>query len=371
MKSLCRCVILLVMISQALQAQSPVPPRDLAPTLKPLAEKYNLPGVVGAIVHGNQIVAIGAVGVRKFGDPTPFLATDTIHLGSDTKAMTAILIGQLIDSHQLTLDTTMKEAFPDFAADMNPEMAKVTVRNLLTHTAGFAHDLNWRALEQMRVPLTEQRKWAVKQALSDAPANPIGKYFYSNISFVLLGAIVEAKTGESWEDVMRRKIFDPLKMTTAGFGPPSMAGAMDQPWGHVLDGGKLKPVQFDNAPVLGPAGTVHCSISDWAKFVSAILQLARGHSGLISAATFAQLSTPLPGQSYAGGWLVTKRPWAGGRTLTHSGSNTSWYCTVWIAPDKDFALLVATNDGASPAGEAMDKGIGELIHVNSQLGGTP
>jgi hypothetical protein len=146
---------------------------------------------------------------------------------------------------------------------------------------------------------------------------------------------------------------------------------MDQPWGHTLENGKLKPDQTDNAPVLGPAGTVHCSISDWCKFAGEIIHAAQGHSKLISAETFEKLVTPPPGQDYAGGWIVTKRPWAGGRALTHTGSNGSWYCTVWIAPDKDFALLVATNTGAEPVGKAVDNGIGLLIGVNLQLAGNP
>src|ERR1700689_4646173 len=163
-------------------------PRDLAPTLRTLAEKYKLPGAVGAILRGDRIVALGSTGVRKVGDPAPFLVTDTIHLGSDTKAMTAILIGQLIDRKQLTFDTTMAKIFPDLAPAMNPLMAKNTLRNLLDHNAGFPHDLDWSALDATHLPLREQRRKAVEQALSVAPATPIGRYSYSNVSYVVLGA---------------------------------------------------------------------------------------------------------------------------------------------------------------------------------------
>jgi hypothetical protein len=79
----------------------------------------------------------------------------------------------------------------------------------------------------------------------------------------------------------------------------------------------------------------------------------------------------MPGQDYAGGWIVTERPRAGGRALTHAGSNTTWFCTVWIAPNKDFAVLIATNSGAKPVGEAADQGIGLLIKFNSQLAANP
>jgi CubicO group peptidase (beta-lactamase class C family) len=350
-------------------AAAPPAPRDLAPTLRALAEKYKLPGVVGAILHGDQIVALGSTGFRKVGDPAPFLVTDTIHLGSDTKAMTALLIGQLIDRKQLTFDSTMAEIFPDLAPAMNTLMAKNTVRNLLDHNAGFPHDLNWWALDATHLPLPAQRRKAVEQALSAAPATPIGKFLYSNISYVVLGAIIEAKTGKSWEEVIGREVFRPLGMTSAGFGPPGTPGQVDQPWGHVDDNGKLEPTQLDNEPVLGPAGTVHCSIGDWAKFIAETLRSAQDHPTLLSAETFKELTIPTLLPNYAGGWMVTLRPWAGGVALTHAGSNTTWFCNVWIAPDKDFAVLFATNYGGASAAQAADDGAGKLIEFNSQLRG--
>jgi len=361
-------IALLGMLPVLMAAGAASAPRDLAPTLRALAEKYKLPGAVGAILHGDQIVALGSTGVRKAGDPAPFLVTDGIHLGSDTKAMTAILIGQLIDKRQLNFDTTMAEIFPDLAAKMDPAMTKVTVRELLDHDAGLPANLDWWALDATHVPLPVQRRNAVEQALAAPPATPIGKFSYSNVGYVILGAIIETKTGKPWEEIIEQQIFRPLQMTSAGFGAPGPPGQVNQPWGHVDDNGKLKPVQIDNAPVLGPAGTVHCSIGDWAKFIAETLRGAQGHPTLVSTETFKQLTTPMPGQEYAGGWIVTQRPWAGGLALTHAGSNTTWFCNVWIAPNKDFAVLIATNYGGSSAAQAADDGVGQLIEFNSQLG---
>jgi CubicO group peptidase (beta-lactamase class C family) len=358
---------LLAMICTLLGADASTPPRDLAATLRPLADKYKLPGVVGAILRGDEIVALGSTGVRKIGDRAPFLPTDVIHLGSDTKAMTAILIGQLVDERHLTFDATMRDLFPDLAPRMHAAMAKVTLRNLLTHTAGFPHDLDWWRLDRTHLSLSAQRRLAVEEALSVAPATPIGGYAYSNVSFVVLGAIVESKTGMPWETAIERRIFRPLGMASAGFGPPGAPGRVDQPWGHVLKNGRLTPVQVDNAPVLGPAGRVHCSITDWAKFIAEALRAAQGHPALVSTDTFARLIEPFPSQEYAGGWIVTNRPWAGGLALTHAGSNTTWYCNVWIAPRKDFAVLIATNDGAEPVARAADEGVGLLIAFNQHL----
>jgi hypothetical protein len=134
-----------------------------------------------------------------------------------------------------------------------------------------------------------------------------------------------------------------------------------------LEKGKLKPLQSDNAPVLGPAGTVHCSISDWSRFIAETLHAAQGHPTLVSAETFKKLTMPMPKQDYAGGWIITQRHWANGLALTHAGCNGMWYCNVWIAPRKDFAVLIALNYGSDPAAKAADEGVGKLIDFNSHL----
>jgi CubicO group peptidase (beta-lactamase class C family) len=182
---------------------------------------------------------------------------------------------------------------------------------------------------------------------------------------VILGAILEEKTGQAWEELIQRQLFKPLGMTTAGFGPPGTPGKVDQPWGHVIKNGKLEPLQFDNAALMNPAGRVHCSISDWGKFVS--LYLDPEHSGprILTAQTIRELTTPGQVGTYAGGWIVTKRSWAGGMTLTHAGSNTMWYCVVWAAPNRHFAVLSATNVAGEEAKKACDDASAAMIRFHA------
>jgi hypothetical protein len=134
----------------------------------------------------------------------------------------------------------------------------------------------------------------------------------------------------------------------------------------VKNGGDLKPVHNDNPPVMGPAGRVHCSMSDWGKFVSEALRGAEGRPTLVSAETFKELTTPRKGESYAGGWLIARRPWAGGVTLSHAGSNTTWFCIAWLAPKKDAAYLVATNYGGEDAGKGTDEAVAAMIGLDGK-----
>jgi CubicO group peptidase (beta-lactamase class C family) len=345
---------------------------DLTPVLRPILEKHGeMPGLVAAIVEGDRVTAIGAVGVRKSGAPERFRADDLIHLGSDTKAMTATLIGKLIESKQLAFETPMSDIFVNLQPQMNGEMAKVSVRQLMEHTAGLPHDVDWSKIDGTKKPVREQRHMAVEEALRKPPKNPPGtKYEYSNVGFVVLGAIVERVHDKPWEQVIEDQLFKPLGMTTAGFGAPGTPGKIDEPWGHTLDDGKPSPTQFDNAPVTGPAGRVHCSISDWAKFVSLYIEPERQNAHVLAPKTVDELITPSHGRDYAGGWLIRQQPWAGGLMLSHAGSNGTWYCIVWAAPLKHFAVLVATNVAGDDPKKACDEAAAALIEFHAkQTGG--
>ena len=168
---------------------------------------------------------------------------------------------------------------------------------------------------------------------------------------------------------MKGRLFGPLEMASAGFGSPGRPGTVEQPWGHHAARGQVEPTQQDNAPSMGPAGTVHCSIPDWARFAALHLAAERGKPRLLKAATFRALHTPPAGFEYAGGWIVFQRTWAGGRAFNHNGSNTSWYATVWLAPALNLAFLAATNQGDKVAEKANDEAIVALIRAHDFLQG--
>jgi CubicO group peptidase (beta-lactamase class C family) len=347
----------------------PVLPAVPSPPLKPdervnkgLAEILNahkLPGMIGAVVRGESVAAIGSVGVRKRGSDDRMTIGDRIHLGSDTKAITATMIGTLVEDGALSWSSTIRDVFPGRSKGLHADFQVVTLWQLLTHRAGLPANAPYWSLKGANP--TEKRRELLTQVLAKAPESKPGKtYAYSNVGYIVAGLMAEQVSGMSWERLLRDRIFEPLRMASAGFGPPGSPGQLDEPWGHPASG---EPGQSDNPPVLGPAGTVHCTMADWAKFVSLHLRAAEGKPKLLEAATFRMLHTPPGGSDYAAGWIVLDRAWAGGKALTHSGSNTTWYCTAWIAPLRDFAVLVATNQGGDDAAKACDEASEGLIRM--------
>ena len=330
--------------------------------LAPVRDTHHLPGLIGAILSGDRISAIGAVGIRKIGSAQPIRATDQVHLGSCTKAMTATMIGMLIDEGKLTWGSTIGEVFTDVAPQLHGDFRKVTLSQLLTHRAGLPANGPWWRLAGRTT--TEKRHSLLTLIMKDSPqSRPGSTYAYSNVGYAIAGLMAEQVSGESWENLMRRRLFEPLEMSSAGFGSPGRAGTVDQPWGHHASGGQSRPTQQDNAPELGPAGTVHCTIPDWAKFGALHLAGARGKAKLLKASTFKTLQTPPSGSEYACGWIVVERTWANGRALNHNGSNTAWYVSIWLAPARNFGILVATNQGGKEAETASDEAAVELIRA--------
>ena len=194
-------------------------------------------------------------------------------------------------------------------------------------------------------------------------SRPGSTYAYSNVGYALAGLMAERVSGESWETLMQRRLFEPLGMASAGFGTPGQSGAVTQPWGHHLDGKDIKPTQQDNAPSLGPAGTVHCSVPDWAKFAALHLAGERGDSKLLKPATLRPCTSPrlLANTPEAGS--SSNGPGPEARRSTTTAATHSWYATIWLAPARNFAILVATNQGDKQAERACDQAATALIRA--------
>ena len=330
--------------------------------LKPVRQKFNIPAMSMAVVTSEGLKYTGAVGVLKRGTETPVGPSLLWHLGSDGKIMTSTLIALLVERGQLHWETTVAEVFPEFAQQMHPEFRQVTLLHLLSHHAGLPPNLPLQDYSGDNVQ--ELRLRAVNNELAKKPESKPGtKFNYSNLGYIIAAAVVEKTTGQSWETCITEEVFKPLQMTTAGFGGTGTPGKIDQPWPHTTDGAPtpMNGSSMDNLPVMGPAGRIHCTIQDWARFVQDQLRGAQGKPGLLKAESYKKLQTQPFNGDYALGWLVAQREWGGGKVLNHGGDNTMNRANVWVAPKKDFAILVCANQSGDAAGQATDEAVSAMI----------
>ncbi|MFT5454502.1 MAG: D-alanyl-D-alanine carboxypeptidase [Myxococcota bacterium] len=324
-------------------AEAPMPLPDgvhrLEALLEPLRAKHDLPALGAAVVHGSELVAIGATGTRASGMDRPVTVHDRWHLGSNTKSMTATLLAHQVKAGRLTWDTPLRDVFPTAHAGWNA----VTVADLLHQTArpddlGLYELFAWRA--DARAPHEIRRDWVLDTLA--APPDP-GAFDYRNAHYVIAGTVLEEVAGTPWEALIVSDLFTPLGMTRSGLGPPR---GEHQPWGHAKAFGTLSAnppsIWADNPEALGPAGTAHASLHDWARYAAAHLAIERGDAPWDDPA-YRWLHTPAEGETYAAGWILDDGDWADGRLLWHNGSNGSWYALMQLIPSQDRAILVATN----------------------------
>ena len=334
---------------------------DVSALLEPIREEAQLPALGGAVVTREGVQALGVTGVRALdGDEAPVSADDAWHLGSLTKAMTAVLAARLAERGALDFDLTIGEALGEAHPDMEYGWRGVTLRALLTHRAGvddaaMTGSAAWREALGDRGE-TAYRRAFVQALLASEPASAPGEAFaYSNGGYIIAGAMMQAVTGERWEALMRTELFEPLGMDSAGFGPPEGLR------GHTMLGAPAPPDQADNPAALGPAGTVHASLEDYAAFARMMLDALAGESGFLTQDSARYLLTPDAGADYALGWGVAERDWAGGTVYSHGGSNTAWFAVIWLAPEQGFAAIAATNTGAMAGPQAVDQAVSALI----------
>lgn len=306
-----------------------------------------VPGMIAAIISGEGVVAIASAGERKAGSGEAFTTNDVVHLGSCGKAMTATMLATLVEEGKLCWNTKLIEAIPKLKNRIHTDYYNITLWQLLTHRAGIPKNpTDEGAFSSKEI---KKRRLAILEDNFKSPATyEIDQFHYSNFGYIIAACMAEQITGLSWEVLMKQRLFDPLGMSSAGFGNPNKNESTDQPWGHKKYVWKWWPSEAYYDEAIGPAGRVYCSIADWAKFIS--LQLTEENS-ILEKEYLNKLITPVGSHFYAGGWGVADHDWAKGITFNHAGSNEIWYASVLVTPKLDRAFVVATNScdfGSTP-----------------------
>jgi CubicO group peptidase (beta-lactamase class C family) len=242
--------------------------------LESVRQKYGVPAIAAAAMREGQLVEISATGSRQFGE-SPVVTTDDLwHIGSCTKSMTATLAGVMHDEGKVRWEMKIGEVLPELKARLRDGWETVTIEQLLTNRSGAPTQppaKAWQGAWSATGNPVQQRLSFARAWLEGKPeAAPGTKFIYSNQGFALAGAMLERLARKPYEELLREKVFTPLGMKSAGFGPPGTAKKIDQPRGHAGAPGAFVPKppgkDADNPEAITPAGRVHCSIADFARF---------------------------------------------------------------------------------------------------------
>jgi CubicO group peptidase (beta-lactamase class C family) len=332
-------------------------PASFAILIADKREEKKLVGLGAMVTVDGKIVAWGINGERKWASGVPIERGDEWHLGGITTSITATMIARLIESGQLQWSTTIGECFTDAAIDK--DWKSITLEELLTRTSGgpamFPDDV-YSQKPPLGPESTRARREAVLKLLADKPENPPGKKFvYSHCDYAIAAAMAEIKTGTRWEELVKREVFEPLALKSAGFGPPkSPDGTLPEPRGHQPYLGAKIPASdtADNTTIIAPSGEVHMTLADLVAYGNDQLRGDLGKGKLLTAETYQRLHTPRL-NGYACGWIKKDPSKEIPCTVYwHNGTNTMWYALVAFIPEKNMVVAVASNDGDWPSAEA-------------------
>ena len=360
-------------------AQSRSEGASLDPVLHPYLARYELPALAAAVVKNGEIIASGAIGTRRAGTISPVTIDDRFHIGSDTKAMTALIAAMLVDDGRIGWTSSVGQVFPELAATMVPDLRDVTLEQLLSHTSGIPSDteahekLVQQSFTQEKLNLDELRYWVIKQLVTQPlQATPGTQFAYANMGYVLAGAMLERVTGQTWEELIVERVFGRLELKTAGLGPQSTLGRIDAPLGHEpRQGTSPKPLLAgpggDNPEVIGPAGTAHMSVLDFARWAGWNASSGSRGPAMVKPETLRKLHAPViemppkpdaaPGTpslgGYGFGWVTISLPFSREPFLFHGGSNQMNLANIFLQPAHEFAMVMMTNVGGQLADDAL------------------
>lgn len=304
----------------------------------------NIPGAVLVVGHNGAVIYRKAYGSRALDPKRELMTLDTVFdLASLTKVIaTTTAVMQLVERGKVRMNDPVAKYLPEFAQNGKED---ITVRQLLTHYSGLEPDLD------LKTPW-EGKETAYRMAFAETPALAPGSGFtYSDINFIVLGALVERVSGETLDAYTAKHIFTPLKMTRTRFVPPvawrmKIAPTQYDENEHMLRGVVHDPTARRMGGVAGHAG-LFSTADDLAKFAQALLN---GGGGILSAVAVEKMTSPEQPPAApvlrGFGWDIDS-PFSSNRgdllpvgSFGHTGFTGT---SVWIDPTTQTCIILLTN----------------------------
>ena len=339
------CVVFLIFLFAHIstQAQSPATTAAVSEYVKAEMQRQHIPGLSLLVVKDGKIVRAEGFGLANVELQVPVKPETIFQSGSVGKQFTATAVMMLVEEGKIGLDDPLTKYFTDAPASWKD----VTVRELLSHTAGFG---DYPKDFDLRKDWTEDEE--LKLIESIPPAYPPGtKWEYSNFGYVTLGILIHRVTGEFYGDFLQQRIFQPLGMQSARI--ISEADIVpNRSAGYRLVNGKLKNQEWVSPVVNTTAdGSLYFSILDLAKWDAALYtEKLLKRSSLDLMWTPVKLKNGQPNQGdYGFGWVIEQR--AGHRCINHDGSWQGFETAIARYVDDQLTVVVLANLADSEPGK--------------------
>jgi CubicO group peptidase (beta-lactamase class C family) len=313
-------------------------------------ERARVPGAAVAVVWRGEVVLARGYGIADVDTGAATTADTLFAIGSTTKAFTTFALAQAIEEGLLEWDEPVRTWLPEL--DLVDDFAEreLTLRDMVTHRSGLPrHDFVWYAN-----PDLAREEMVERLAHLEPTAGLRETWQYNNLMFATAGVVLARVSGNSWEQRVRSGILEPLGMTRTAFGLAELATRDDVAAAHDRVRGKSVVIATRDLTQIGPAGSIHSSANDMARWIE--LLLGGGELDgvrLLPEARVAELAEPnmvMPSigvaadggpSAYALGWMVDT---VEGRLRVHHGGGIDGFTTqVEMYPESQLGIFTVTN----------------------------
>ena len=317
-------------------------------------QAWNIPGLALAIVKDDHVMLAKGYGVRDMSKTDPVDEHTLFAIGSNTKAFTATAIGLLVQDGKLSWEDPVEKYLPTFQLHDAHTTQLMTIRDLLCHRSGLG---TWAGdvLLLSRYPTEE----VVRRMRHIAPDYSFrAGYGYSNLMFVTAGLVIETVSGMSWDDFIRRRLFEPLGMTDSVTNPCYFGNRANLATPHEDVKGKLQTVIYREDAHVGAAGAICASVADIALWLR--MQIHQGSldgKQIVDSAIIEETRTPhtpmrltdierklVPSRhfsAYGLGWFLNDT--YGRFIVRHTGGVDGMLSSTVFLPGEKIGVAVFTN----------------------------
>lgn len=341
-------VVLIVAITLAMQAfaQAPATRNDLAASINEELEKTfkpNEPGASVIAVKDGQVVFRKGYGMANLELGVAIEPDMIFRIGSVTKQFTAVSILMLMEQGKLNLTDEITKFLPDYPTQGH----KITIEHLLTHTSGIKSYTSlpeWLPLWRKDMTMTELIDLFKNKPMEFAPGD---SWNYNNSAFVLLGAIIEKISGQSYGDFVEKNIFTPLGMKQS-FYDNTQRVIPRRAAGYSKNGSGYANAQYLSMSQPHAAGSLMSTVDDLAKWDAALYT-----EKLVKQESLKKAWTPFvlnngKATKYGYGWGINTLQ--GEKVITHGGGINGFTCDVIRLPESKIYVAILTNRQSGVAG---------------------
>jgi len=323
---------------------------------------WNTPGVGVGIVVGDKLVFAKGYGYRDYEKKLPFTPTTLQPIASNSKLFTAVAAGMLVEEGKLNWDKPIHESVPEIQFYNDQLTNNVTLRDMLSHRTGVTrHDLIWFKSPFTRKELFDKLKYL-------EPQQPMRTTFlYNNLMFAAAGYIIELKSGKTWEDFVRERIFTPLDMKTTNYTIADMVKNADHgvPFREKRDSFELYKIPYyEDTEGVAPAGAIVSNIEDLSHWLAALMNDGKYSgkqvlpSSVLKATLQPAMGLPNTLGEALGYWEILDPDYGMGRQIAsyrghlityHGGDLPGFHSQVAFLPNEKIGVIVLViSDHSAP-----------------------